>query len=187
MAEDTEAAVVGKPAPSFTVTDTKGINHSLGDFKGKFVVLEWFNHECPFVRKHYSKGNMQGLQKEYTAKGVVWLSINSSAQGKQGYLTPEEANAVMAEKGAASTATILDSRGVLGRLYGARTTPHMFVVDPKGMLIYAGAIDDTDSTKPDDIPRSTNYVKQALDEAMAGKQVTNGDTEPYGCSVKYGS
>lgn len=130
---------------------------------------------------------MQGLQKEYTGKGVVWLSVNSSAKGKQGFLTPEAANSLVSEKGAAPTAVVLDPEGVLGRLYGARTTPHMFVINPEGTLIYAGAIDDTDSTNSDDIPGAKNYVKAALDEALTGKAVTSADTEPYGCSVKYRS
>ena len=178
-------AIVGQPAPAFTLTGTDGKPHTLAEYAGKFVVLEWFNHDCPFVRKHYGSGNMQKLQKKWTGQGVVWLSINSSAPGKQGNYPPEEANELTKEKGAAPTAVLLDPDGTVGRAYGAKTTPHMFVVDPKGMLIYAGGIDDKPSTDPADVASARNHVDQALTEAIAGKPVTVATSTPYGCSVKY--
>lgn len=179
------APEVGQPAPDFTLTDSNGKEHKLSDFKGKFVVLEWLNHGCPFVVKHYSSGNMQKLQKEFTGKDVVWLSIVSSAPGKQGHMSAEETNAAIAEKGAAPTAVLLDESGTVGKLYDAKRTPEMFVVSPEGVLIYAGAIDDKKSTDAADIEGTVNYVKQALDEALAGKPVSVPKTEAYGCSVKY--
>ncbi len=167
---------VGSAAPNFTGTDSHGKNHSLTDFKGKFVVLEWFNPDCPFVKAQYDPKHMQELQKLFTKKGVVWLSVDSSAPGKQGHLTGDQANAVLKEKGASPTALLLDPEGKIGRLYGAKTTPHMFVIDPSGKLIYAGAIDDK---------QGKNYVRAALEEALAGKPVSVAATQPYGCSVKY--
>lgn len=178
-------AVVGQAAPAFTLTGTDGRPHSLSEYAGKYVVLEWLNHDCPFVRKHYGSGNMQKLQKKWTAQDVVWLSINSSAPGKQGNYPPEEANELTKDKGAAPTAVLLDPDGTVGRAYGAKTTPHMFIVDPKGMLIYAGGIDDKPSTDPADVPHARNHVDQALTEALAGKPVTIATSTPYGCSVKY--
>jgi hypothetical protein len=179
------AAVVGQPAPDFALVDSNGARHSLSDLKGKVVVLEWVNFECPFVGKHYGSGNMQKLQKAYTGKGVVWLSVNSSAEGKQGYFAPAKINALMKEKGAAPTAYLIDTEGTVGRAYGAKTTPHMFVVDPKGAVVYAGGIDDTPSTDQADIATAKNFVRAALDEALAGKPVTTASSAPYGCSVKY--
>jgi peroxiredoxin len=179
------APQTGQPAPEFTLTDSNGKSHKLSDFKGKFVVLEWLNHGCPFVIKHYGSGNMQGLQKEYTGKDVVWLSIASSAPGKQGNMSPEDANKAKEEKGSASTAVLLDEDGTVGRLYDAKVTPHMFVVNPEGTLIYMGAIDDVKSTDAADIAGAKNYVKQALDEAMAGKPVSEPTTAAYGCGIKY--
>jgi len=179
------AAVVGQPAPDFTLTDTAGQPHALSATKGKFVVLEWTNYDCPFVGKHYGSGNMQALQKKYTGKGVVWLQVNSSAPGKQGAYDAAHAAALSKEKGAASTAYLIDANGAVGRLYGAKTTPHMFVIDPRGTVVYAGAIDDTPSTDREDVPRAKNYVSAALDEAMAGKPVAVSSSQPYGCSVKY--
>ncbi len=176
---------IGKAAPAFTAVDSNGKTHELSSFKGKFVVLEWLNHGCPYVKKHYGAKNMQALQAEFTGKDVVWLSIISSAEGKQGYSTPEEANAGLAAHGAKPTALLLDPKGEVGKLYGAKTTPHMFVIDPAGNLIYKGAIDSVKSTDADDIPGATNYVRAALTEAMAGKPVTTTETKPYGCSVKY--
>ena len=178
-------ATVGKRAPAFTLADTAGQKRSLTEFKGRYVVLEWFNHDCPFTRKHYKSGNMQRLQQTYTDKGVVWLSINSSAPGKQGHLTPEQANTLTKDKGAAPTAVLLDPSGKVGRLYGAKTTPHLFIINPEGVVIYTGAIDDTPSADPADIPKATNYVQRALDEALAGKPVSIPQTRSYGCSVKY--
>jgi peroxiredoxin len=175
----------GEPAKNFTLNDTNGKEHSLSEHKGQFVVLEWVNHDCPFVQKHYNSGNMQNLQKEFTGKGVVWFSINSSAPGKQGNYSPEEANNLTKEKGAAPTAVLLDPDGRVGKLYGAQTTPHMFIVNPGGILIYQGAIDDQASVDVNDIPKSQNYVRKALDEAMAGQPVSTAATKSYGCSVKY--
>ena len=175
----------GDIAPLFTLMDTNGQEVSLDQYKGKFVVLEWFNYDCPFVVKHYSQGNMQGLQKKYTAKDVVWLAINSSAEGKQGHYPPEQMNALAKERGAAPTAILLDPTGKVGQMYGAKTTPHMFVIDPKGAVVYQGAIDDKPSADPADIATSVNFLSKALDEAMAGKAVEQTTTKSYGCSVKY--
>jgi peroxiredoxin len=179
------AAVVGQPAPGFTLTGSDGKQHSLADYAGKYVVLEWINHDCPFVKKHYGSGNMQKLQKKYVAEGVVWLSINSSAPGKQGNYPPDKTNQLTAEKSAVPTAVLLDPDGTVGRAYGAKTTPHMYVIDPKGTLLYAGGIDDRPSTDPGDIAGARNHVDQALAEAMAGKPVAVASSTPYGCSVKY--
>ena len=179
------APQVGQPAPGFTLTDSNGKSHNLSDFKGKFVVLEWLNHGCPFVQKHYDGGNMQNLQKEYTGKDVVWLSIASSAPGKQGHMSPEETNKAKAEKGSAATAVLLDEDGTVGKLYDAKVTPELYVINPDGVLIYAGAIDDKKSTDPADAAGAKNYVKQALDEAMAGKPVSEPTITAYGCGIKY--
>ena len=175
----------GEAAPEFSAVDSNGQTHKLSDYRGKFVVLEWTNSGCPFTRKHYSSGNMQNLQKQWTSKGVVWLTVLSSAPGKEGYMTAEQENAYLKEKGAAPTAALMDPNGELGHLYGAKATPHMYVVDPKGKLIYAGAIDDKPSTDKSDIQGARNYVSAALTEAMSGKPVTTTSTEAYGCSVKY--
>ena len=175
----------GQAAPDFSLTDANGQQQSLSAYKGKYVVLEWFNPECPFVRKHYGTGNMQAIQKEMTGKGVVWLSVDSSALGKQGYLTPEQARIFQKEEHNAATAILLDSGGVVGRLYGAKTTPSMFVINPEGVIIYAGAIDNKRSTDPDDVKTAVNYVRQALNESLAGKPVSVAQTQSYGCSVKY--
>jgi len=172
-------------APNFTLTDSNGQNHSLSDYKGKFVVLEWFNPDCPFVKKHYNSGNMPKLQKEYTAKGVIWLSIDSSAVGKEGYYPLQGLNKFMVDKGGSPTAIFADTDGRIGHLYGAQTTPHMFVIDPQGALIYQGAIDDTPSAEIDDLKTAKNYVSAALDAAMNGKPVAVSTTKSYGCSVKY--
>ena len=177
--------VVGKAAPAFTLTDTMGQKRSLSDFAGKTVVLEWLNHDCPFVRKHYGSGNMQALQTKETAAGVVWLSVVSSATGKEGNYSPEKLNELTAAKGAKPTAVLLDPDGTAGRAYGAKTTPHMFVIDGKGMLVYAGAIDDKPSTDPADVKTARNYVAAALDELRAGKPVSVASTTAYGCGVKY--
>jgi len=180
-------AIVGSPAPAFTATDDRGAGHSLADFKGKFVVLEWHNNGCPYVKKHYESGNMQALQKAWAAKGVVWLTVISSAPGTQGYVTPEESQAYMTEKNGAQTAVLLDPKGDLGHLYEAKTSPHMFIIDSKGILIYNGAIDDKPTSDVADVKTATNYVSQALTEAMAGKAVSVPTSRPYGCSVKYAS
>src|SRR5438046_6619782 len=176
---------VGTTAPDFSVTDAKGETHSPSQYKGKYVVLEWFNPECPFVKKHYGSGNMQKLQEEFTAKGVVWLTIDSSAPGLEGNLTAEQANAKIADWKAHSSALLLDPDGKAGRTYGAKNTPHMFVINPEGKIVYEGAIDSKPTPNPSDIANSTNYVKVALDESLAGKTVSNANTKPYGCSVKY--
>lgn len=179
------AVVVGQPAPDFTGTDTNGKAHKLSDFKGKVVVLEWTNPGCPFVVKHYDSGNMQKLQADATAKDVVWLSINSGAEGKEGHQTGETGNAYIAEKGAKSTALIIDKTGEIGKLYDAKTTPHMFVIDKDGTLVYDGAIDSDDSFKPETIEGATNYVSAALAALESGTAVEPSKTKPYGCSVKY--
>jgi peroxiredoxin len=179
------AAGVGQPAPAFTATDTNNNVHKLSDYNGKFVVLEWTNRDCPYTRKHYQSGNMERLQHEWTQRGVVWLTVVSSAPGEQGYVIGGEENAYLAEMKAAPTAVLLDPTGQLGHLYDAKTTPHMFVIDPKGVLIYDGAIDDRATTDVSDIAGAKNYVVQALQEAMAGKPVTVATSRPYGCSVKY--
>lgn len=178
-------AQVGQPAPDFSLTGGDGKTHSLSDYKGKTVVLEWTNPGCPFVKKWYAKGDMQKLQKDATAKGVVWLRINSGAPGKQGAQTPAEAAAYDKEQKVAATATLLDPDGKAGHLYKAQTTPHLFVVDPKGTLAYAGAIDSIRSVDAADIPKAENYVVKALGEIAAGKPVSTPKTQAYGCSVKY--
>ena len=179
------AATVGQPAPAFTLTDTQGTSHSLADFAGKTVVLEWFNHECPFVKKHYGAGNMQKQQNAATGKGVVWLVVNSSAPGKQGHVNAEQANAVLGEWKATPTAFLLDHDGTVGKAYGAKTTPHMFVIDGAGVLRYNGAIDSNPSADPADIPGATQFVDAALGDLAANRAVARGTTQPYGCSVKY--
>lgn len=179
------AVRVGDLAPNFTGTDSHGQVHHLADYRGKFVVLEWTNNGCPFTRKHYDSGNMQRLQKEWTARGVVWLTILSSAPRQQGYMAASEENAYMTRMHASPTAAILDPTGAIGHLYEAKTTPDMYVIDPSGRLIYSGAIDDHPTTGVADIPHSKNYVSAALTAAMDGQQVAVTYTRPYGCSVKY--
>lgn len=175
----------GQPAPDFTLTDTNGKKVSLSSFKGKYVVLEWNNPDCPFVVKHYVTNNMQALQKAYTAKGVVWLTINSSATGKEGAYPAAEINKMTQAKGAAQTAYLLDGDGKVGKTYGAKNTPQMFVITPEGKVVYTGAIDSIRSANKDDVPKATNYVKAALDASMEGKPVATPVSQPYGCSVKY--
>ena len=176
---------IGELAPDFTLTDSNEQQRSLSEFAGKYIVLEWFNPECPFVRKHYDSGNMQGLQEKYTAEDIVWLSIDSSADGNQGYLTTADAKQFIEEKSVSSTAVLLDPQGKVGKLYGAKTTPHMFIIDPQGKLVYQGAIDDVSSADADDIPNAKNYVGETLDLALSGKSITGFATKSYGCSVKY--
>jgi peroxiredoxin len=178
-------AVVGRPAPAFSTADGQGRTRSLDEFKGKLVILEWWNPGCPFVGKHYGSGNMQTLQREWTAKGIVWLTVNSSAPGQQGYMNAAEANATMKEKGGAPTAVLLDPAGTIGRAYGAKTTPHMFVIDRTGTLAYAGGIDDKPSTDQADVPTARNYVAAALEALTAGQPVITKASQPYGCGVKY--
>src|SRR5712691_8341775 len=176
---------VGTAAPDFSLTDSNGKAHSLSQYKGKYVVLEWFNPECPFVKKHYGSGNMQKLQEEYTGKGVVWLTIDSNAPGSEGNMTPEQAEKVTTTWKTHQTALLLDPKGKAGRAYGAKNTPNMVVINPEGKIVYEGAIDSKATPNPADIPNSTNYVKVALDESLEGKPVTTSTTKPYGCSVKY--
>jgi len=176
---------VGAAAPEFSLSDASGKTHSLSEYKGKYVVLEWFNPECPFVKKHYGSGNMQKLQAEYTGKGVVWLTIDSNAPGFEGNISPEQAQKVMKDWNTKQTALLLDPDGKVGRAYNAHNTPDMFVINPDGKIVYEGAIDSKASPNPADIPSATNYVKVALDESMNGKRVSTTNTRPYGCSVKY--
>lgn len=176
---------VGAPAPAFTATDSRGQTETLAQYRGKYVVLEWHNLGCPYTRKHYVSGNMQALQKEWTAKGVVWFTVISSAPGQQGYVTPSAENAYLAQMHAVPSAVLMDPEGKLGRLYNAKTTPQMIVIDPSGKVIYDGAIDNRPTPDPEDIRGAENYVSDALTEAMAGKPVASAFTRPYGCSVKY--
>jgi peroxiredoxin len=178
-------AVVGSPAPEFTAADSHGQTHALDQYRGKYVVLEWHNQGCPYTKKHYVSGNMQALQKEWTAKGVVWFTVISSARGMQGYVTDAEENQYLAQMHAAPTAVLMDPEGTLGHLYGAKTTPEMYVIDPQGKLIYEGAIDDRPTPDVSDIKGADNYLSDALTEAMAGKPIVHSYTRSYGCSVKY--
>lgn len=178
---------VRQPAPNFTAVDSNGKSHQLSDFKGKTVVLEWTNHQCPFVRKHYESNNMQKTQKQATAKGVVWLSIISSAPGQQGNVNGKQANTLITERKASPTAVLLDPDGKVGRLYSARTTPHMFVIVPDGTLAYMGAIDSISSSDKTDVPKAKNYVSAAVEQVLKGQPVTTQTTQPYGCTVKYAS
>ena len=179
------AAIVGQAAPDFSAPDLAGKAVKLSDFRGKFVVLEWTNPECPYVRRHYDSGNMPSLQKEFAAKGVVWLAVNSSSPESGEFTPPEGMTKWVAAKGAAPTAVLIDKDGKVGRLYGARTTPHMYVIDPQGKLVYVGAIDDKRWANVEETKSAKNHVRAALGEAMAGKPVAVSATTPYGCSVKY--
>lgn len=181
------AAAVGQPAPDFTLKDATGKTVKLSDFKGKHVVLEWTNPGCPFVQKHYNSGNMPATQKDATAKGVVWLAINSTEKDHADYLEPAPLVAWMTQRKSAPSAVLMDEEGTVGKAYGARTTPHMYIVNPQGQLIYAGGIDSIPSANPADIAKATNYVKTGVAEALAGKPLTASTTRPYGCSVKYKS
>ncbi len=183
--EVTITAKIGQPAPNFKLSSATGKEHSLSDYKGKWVVLEWINLQCPFVLKHYNSKNMQTLQQTYTKKEVVWLSICSSAPGKQGNFSGEELTAKIKEVSSNSTAYLIDGDGKVGHTYGAKTTPHMFIVDPKGVLVYAGAIDDKSSTKIEDVKGAANFVAAALDAGLANKEIKVSSTVSYGCSVKY--
>ena len=176
---------IGKAAPDFTGVDSNGKQHSLSQYRGKTVVLEWTNHDCPYVRKHYNSGNMQKLQKDATANGIVWLSIISSKPGKQGHVSGKQANQLSQSRNASPMAVILDESSEIGLLYGAKTTPHMYIIDKSGELVYMGGIDDNPSKNEADIATSKNYVTAALDALAAGKSIENTITRPYGCSVKY--
>lgn len=175
----------GKSAPEFTATDSAGKPVQLSTLRGKTVVLEWTNHDCPYVMKHYGSGTMQKLQKDSTDKGVVWLTVVSSAKGRQGHVAGMEADKLTVDRKASPTGVLLDPEGKLGRLYGATTTPHMFVIDKAGTLAYMGAIDDKPSTSRDTIATARPYVREALDALSSGKPVATASTRPYGCSVKY--
>jgi len=181
-----QAATVGQTAPDFTLTDVNGKAVKLSDFKGKHVVLEWTNPGCPFVVKHYGSNNMQSLQAEAKAKGVVWLSINSTEKNHSDYLAPAKLNSKMnGDWKGASSYLLMDETGKVGMAYAAKTTPHMYVIDPTGKLVYAGGIDDKRSANPADVKIAKNYVRAALDETLAGKPITVATSTPYGCSVKY--
>jgi hypothetical protein len=184
VAQDAKAEI-GKHAPAFTLPDTYGEEHSLSDYEGQWVVLEWLNYDCPFVGKHYNSGNMPSLQKTYGEKGVVWLAVVSSAPGKQGYFPPDEMNARSEKVKSAAKAVLLDPEGTVGRLYNARTTPQMVLIDPSGTVLYNGAIDDKPTARLEDIEGAHNYLVAAAEEAIAGKPVSVATTQPYGCSVKY--
>lgn len=173
------------PAPDFTLNNVSGTMVSLSDYLGKVVVLEWTNHDCPYVQKHYGSDNMQSLQRKYTAQDVVWLSIISSAPGKQGYIDSETAKQLTSSRKAAPTEILFDPKGKVGKAYGARTTPHMFIIDKEGTLRYAGAIDSIKSANPADIAKATNYVDEGLTSLLAGQAIEKKSSSPYGCSVKY--
>jgi len=186
FAGSASAAVrVGAPAPDFSGVDTQGKTHRLADYRGKTVVLEWTNHDCPYVRKHYGAGNMQDQQREAAAQGVIWLSVISSAPGQQGHVSPAEADALTRSRNATPHAVLLDPAGTIGRAYGAKTTPHLYIIDEAGQLVYMGGIDSLTTANPDDIARATQYVRIALQERAAGQPISTPVTRPYGCSVKY--
>ena len=181
------APTVGQPAPAFVAVDSKGQQHKLADYQGKVVVLEWTNHECPYVKKHYGSSNMQNLQKQARQAGIVWLSVISSAPGEQGHVAGAKADELTASRQAAPTAVLLDAQGVIGKAYDARTTPHMYVIDAKGILRYAGGIDSIATAKPADIEKADPYFKTALESVLKGENVAQATTRPYGCAVKYKS
>ena len=187
VAAQTDQADIGEPAPDFTLEAADGETHSLSDFEGKYVVLEWLNFECPFVGKHYGSGNMQMLQEKYTEKGVVWLSIVSSAPGKQGYYPPKEMIEQKKRHNGNMTAILMDPDGTVGKTYGATVTPHMYVINPDGELVYRGGIDDKPTTDEADIEGATNYVDRALTAVMNGEEVSPKQAKPYGCTIKYAS
>ncbi len=188
MASALQAAPsIGQAAPDFTLTDTSGKPVRLSDFKGKHVVLEWVNPGCPYVRKHYNSANMQGTQKEVTGKGVVWLAVNSTETASYDYMAPDKLAGWMTQQKAAPTRTLMDVEGTVGQAYGARTTPHMYIISPQGQLMYAGGIDSIPSSSADDVKKAVNYVKQGVNQALAGQPLSNPTTRPYGCSIKYKS
>jgi peroxiredoxin len=179
------ALKIGEPAPEFTGIDTRGNSHTLSGYRGKPVILEWTNHDCPYVRKHYHSGNMQQQQRAATEQGAVWLSIISSAPGKQGHVTPAQADALTVQRNAVPSAVILDEKGDIGRLYGAKTTPHMYIIDTDGKLAYMGGIDSIATSNPADIEKANQYIPAALAQMMNGEPIASSVTRPYGCSVKY--
>jgi peroxiredoxin len=178
---------IGQPAPSFRATDVAGKQVSLGDFKGKYVVLEWNNPGCPFVQKHYDSGNMQSLQKRFGAENVAWLSVNSTNESSSDYMPPAKLAAWFKQHNATPAAVLMDTKGEVGKAFGAKVTPHLYVIDPTGTLVYAGAIDDKRSTNPADVKTATNYVVAALTETKAGKPVAKSTSQAYGCTIKYAS
>lgn len=180
------APEVGAPAPAFALPDTRGETHDLDAYRGQWVVLEWLNYGCPYVRKHYRTGNIPGQQEKWRDRGVVWLAVVSSAPGTQGHYEPAAMDARSGEMGSHATAVLLDPEGTVGRRYDARVTPHMYVIDPEGTLVYMGGIDDVPTTRDEDLARATQLVDRALEEAMAGEPVSTPLSHPYGCSVKYG-
>ncbi|UYN94468.1 MAG: thioredoxin family protein [Enhydrobacter sp.] len=180
------AADLGQPAPLFTATDSNGKTWSLADLRGKVVVLETTNHDCPYVRKHYVSNNMQNQQREAAARGVVWLTVASSAPGEQGHVDAAQANALTRDRNAAPAAVLLDPQSRIARAYDATVTPHMYIIDAQGRLVYKGGIDSIRSSNPSDIPKATQYVRVALEEVLAGKPVSEASTRAYGCSLKYG-
>jgi len=179
------APEIGRPAPAFTLPDTRGAQHSLAQYRGKWVVLEWSNYGCPYVRKHYNSGNIPRQQQKWRDRGVVWLSVMSSAPGEQGHFAPAAMNAESERMGSSASAVLLDPAGTVGRAYDARTTPHMFVIDPRGTLVYMGGIDDVPTPRPEDLARARQLVDAALTEATAGRPVSTPVSRPYGCNVKY--
>lgn len=185
--ENSQAAklATGSPAPDFNYTDVQGSEGKLSDLKGKYVVIEWFNHGCPFVAKHYNSKKMQELQKKYTELEVVWIAVNSTSDGHGDYRNPEQSKSDARKHETSATHIVIDSSGDIGKLYGAKTTPHIFIVNPDGVLIYQGAADDIKSTDTEDIPKATNYIDLAMTEALTPQELTNPETKPYGCSVKY--
>lgn len=178
-------AKVGAPAPDFNVTDANGKTHKLSDYKGKYVVLEWYNKDCPYVRKHYDSKNMQNIQSEMTSKGIVWLSVISSAKGKQGYMPAADVVKNGTKEASKATAILVDENGKMGKAYGAKTTPHMYLIDPQGVLRYNGAIDNNDSADPATIASAENYIIRAVASAEKGEKIAKETSKPYGCSVKY--
>ncbi len=182
---DTTASNTIKKAPLFTAIDSNGNKHKLADYKGKIIVLEWKNHLCPFVKKHYGSGNMQAIQKKLTKQGVIWLSIISSAKGKQGYVTGDECNTIIKQEKSHATAVLFDPKGTIGKEYGAKTTPHMFVINAEGQIVYEGAIDSIRSADPKDIKKATNYVVEAVNNVIKNKAIKPSQTAAYGCSIKY--
>lgn len=185
VAVNAAAPEIGQPAPEIEATDIEGKTFKLSDHKGKTIVLEWSNHDCPFVRKHYDSGNMQQVQKTARTQGVEWVTIVSSAEGRQGHVSAQEAAAIVKDKGASISTKILDPSGLIGKAYDAKTTPHMFIVNPEGILVYAGAIDDNSSPNPATIKGAQNYILAALDDLKSGNEIRTAQTQPYGCSVKY--
>lgn len=179
------AADVGKPAPGFTATDSNGKTHSLESYRGKIVVLETTNHDCPYVAKHYRAGNMQAQQREAASKGIVWLTVASSAPGEQGHVTPAQANDLTTKRAAAPAAVLIDPESKVARAYAATVTPHMYIIDANGTLVYKGGIDSIATSSDSDIPKATQYVRVALGELQGGKPISNASTRAYGCTLKY--